>query len=89
MTVLFLRWILVLVIAFICGGLIKYLKLPSILGWLIAGMLLGPHALGLLPQELLDARSSECYYYRNLRRSLLCPEYHLRYYSYPQLQLPE
>lgn len=57
MTVLFLRWILVLVIAFICGGLIKYLKLPSILGWLIAGMLLGPHALGLLPQELLDARS--------------------------------
>lgn len=57
MTVLFLRWILVLVIAFICGGLIKYLKLPSILGWLIAGMLLGPHALGLLPQELLDAWS--------------------------------
>lgn len=57
MTVLFLRWILVLVIAFICGGLIKYLKLPSILGWLIAGMLLGPYSLGLLPQELLDARS--------------------------------
>ena len=54
MTVLFLRWILVLVIAFICGGLIKYLKLPSILGWLIAGMIFGPYGLGLLSQNLLD-----------------------------------
>lgn len=49
-----LRWLLVLGIAFLAGGLIKYAKLPSILGWLIAGMLLGPHALGLLPQALLD-----------------------------------
>ena len=50
-----LRWLLVLGIAFLSGGLIKYAKLPSILGWLIAGMLLGPHTAGLLPQALLDA----------------------------------
>lgn len=31
------------------------MKLPAILGWLIAGMILGPHAVGLLPQEVLDA----------------------------------
>ena len=29
------------------------IKMPSILGWLIAGMLLGPHAIGLMPQELM------------------------------------
>ena len=50
-----LRWILVLVIAFFAGKLISKLKMPAILGWLIAGMLLGPHAAGLMPQSLLDA----------------------------------
>ena len=30
-------------------------KLPAILGWLIAGMLLGPHAFSLINQEILDA----------------------------------
>lgn len=49
-----LRWILVLVIAYFAGKLITKVKMPSILGWLIAGMLLGPYALGLLPQELMD-----------------------------------
>ena len=44
-----LRWILVLVIAFFAGKLISKLKMPAILGWLIAGMLLGPHAAGLMP----------------------------------------
>lgn len=57
LTICYLRWLLVLGIAFLAEGLIKYAKLPSILGWLIAGMLLGPHALGLLPQTLLDAKS--------------------------------
>lgn len=31
------------------------IKMPSILGWLIAGMLLGPHAVGLLPQACMDS----------------------------------
>ena len=30
-------------------------ELPAILGWLIAGMLLGPHAFSLINQEILDA----------------------------------
>ena len=37
------------------GKLISKLKLPAILGWLIAGMILGPHAVNLVSQELLDA----------------------------------
>ena len=35
--------------------LVSKLKLPSILGWLIAGMILGLHSLSLVSQELLDA----------------------------------
>lgn len=32
------------------GKLMAKIKMPSILGWLIVGMLLGPHAIGLMPQ---------------------------------------
>lgn len=50
---LVLRWLCVLVIAFIAGKLITKIKMPSILGWLIVSMILGPNAVGLMPQELL------------------------------------
>ena len=33
-------------IAFIAGKLVARVKLPAILGWLVAGMIIGPHALG-------------------------------------------
>ena len=36
------------------GKLMAKIKMPAILGWLIAGMLLGPHAAGLMPQQVLD-----------------------------------
>lgn len=49
------RWIITLVIAFLVGKLVTKIKLPSILGWLIVGMILGPHAIRLMPQEILDA----------------------------------
>lgn len=52
---LFLRWIIVLLIAFFAGKLIAKLKLPSILGWLIVGMILGPHAVALMPQDVIDS----------------------------------
>ena len=47
--------ILALVIALIAGKLISKLKLPAILGWLIAGMIMGTHAIGLLSNSLLEA----------------------------------
>ena len=50
-----LQWIIVLLLAALAGKLISKIKLPSILGWLIIGMLFGPHALGLMPQPVLDA----------------------------------
>lgn len=52
---LILRLALAVVLAFIAGKLVSVLKLPSILGWLIAGMILGPHAVSLINRELLDA----------------------------------
>lgn len=39
------RWILVLAIAFVAGKLMTKIKMPSILGWLIVGIIFGPHAL--------------------------------------------
>lgn len=50
-----LRLLLAIGIAVIAGKLISKLKLPAILGWLIAGMVMGPHALCLLGNALLDA----------------------------------
>lgn len=51
-----IRLLLAIVLAFIAGKLISKLKLPSILGWLIAGMILGPHALSLMDEQILDAQ---------------------------------
>lgn len=50
-----LQWLMVLVLAMLAGRLVSRIKLPSILGWLIIGMLFGPHALGLMPQPVLDS----------------------------------
>ena len=49
------RLLLAIAIAFVCGKLVSKLNLPSILGWLIAGMVLGPHAVNLLSDSLLNA----------------------------------
>jgi len=54
MMLLLLRWVAAIVLAFFIGKLVSKLKLPSILGWLVAGMILGPHALKLIPQTLMD-----------------------------------
>ena len=48
MVLFLLRLLAAMAIAFIMGKLVAKLKLPSILGWLIAGIALGPHALSLM-----------------------------------------
>lgn len=50
-----LRLAVAIAIAFAAGKLISKRKLPSILGWLIAGMCIGPHALNLLNGSVLDS----------------------------------
>lgn len=49
-----LRWFATLILAFIAGKLMSKIKMPSILGWLIVGMILGPHAVGLMSQDTLS-----------------------------------
>lgn len=64
---LVLRWGVAIAIAFFIGKGVSKLKLPAILGWLIAGMLFGPYALHLLPNTLLDAT-----WYQNVIHVLEC-----------------
>lgn len=49
------KWLITIVIAFFVGKLVSKLRLPSILGWLITGIVLGPYAFSLVTQELIDA----------------------------------
>lgn len=49
------RLIITIAAALLAGKLISKLKLPAILGWLIAGMILGPHAAGLLSAHLMES----------------------------------
>ena len=53
---LLLRWLSVLVLAALAGKLVSKIRLPAILGWLIVGIFLGPHAAALMPQAVLDAQ---------------------------------
>ena len=55
MFLLIVRLLITIVLAFLVGKLVSKIKLPAILGWLIAGMLLGPHAFSVINQEILDA----------------------------------
>ncbi|APF28839.1 sodium/hydrogen exchanger family protein [Clostridium sporogenes] len=55
MVLLILRLLLAVVVAFFLDKLISKVKLPAILGWLIAGMILGPHAVGLVNETTLNA----------------------------------
>ena len=54
MILLVIRWILTLIMAFIAGKLINKIRMTAILGWVIVGMLLGPHAAGLMSQSIMD-----------------------------------
>ena len=50
---LILRLLISSVFAFYLGKFVTRFKLPAILGWLVAGMILGPHALGITNDALL------------------------------------
>ena len=54
-----LRLLVVVALGFLFGKLASKLKMPAVLGFLIAGMALGPNAANLLTQEILDAPSYE------------------------------
>ncbi|SCJ11396.1 NhaP-type Na+/H+ and K+/H+ antiporters with a unique C-terminal domain [uncultured Clostridium sp.] len=47
--------LLFVIIAFFVGKLVSKFKLPSILGWLVTGMIIGPHALNWMTEGLRDS----------------------------------
>lgn len=55
-----IKLVLAIIIAFFIGKLVSRVKLPAILGWLLAGMVLGPYAIGLINENILSA---EWYHY--------------------------
>lgn len=59
------RLLAAVILAFLAGKLISKLKLPSILGWLIAGMVLGPHALSLVtaPSSMRFGIKARCIFW--------------------------
>lgn len=55
MLIQILRLLIMVILALGIGKLVSKSKLPSILGWLITGMVFGPHAFAVMNQETLDA----------------------------------
>lgn len=43
-------------VAFLVGKLVSKVHLPSILGWLITGMIIGPHALNFMDNSMMNAQ---------------------------------
>lgn len=41
--------------AFACGRLASKIKLPAILGWLIAGIVFGPYLAGIITLDIIDS----------------------------------
>jgi Kef-type K+ transport system membrane component KefB len=50
-----LRIFSILCVAFTCGKLISKLKLPAILGWLIAGIVFGPYLAGVVTLDIINS----------------------------------
>ena len=50
-----LRIFAILCVAMTCGKLIAKVKLPTILGWLIAGVIFGPYLAGIVTFDITDA----------------------------------
>lgn len=50
-----LRVFSIICVAFTCGKLISKLKLPAILGWLIAGIVFGPYLAGIVTLDITES----------------------------------
>lgn len=50
-----LRIIAIVCVAAACGKMVSKVKLPSILGWLIAGIIFGPYLAGVVTLDITNA----------------------------------
>jgi len=52
-TTMLLYVALVLIAGLLCGRLVKQIKLPNVTGYILAGLILGPYVLGILPTGIV------------------------------------
>lgn len=52
--ILLCKFIFAVILTVLIGKAVSKLKLPAILGWLLAGMVLGPHAFQILSQDIMN-----------------------------------
>ncbi len=50
-----LQIVAIIFVAFVMGKIVSKLKLPAILGWLIAGVVFGPYLAGIVSQDTIDS----------------------------------
>lgn len=50
-----MQLIIFVVVAFTVGKIVSKIKLPAILGWLVTGIVIGPHALGWMSEALMES----------------------------------
>ena len=43
---------LILLSGLLFGRIVKLIKLPNVTGYLLAGLLIGPHVLGIIPENI-------------------------------------
>lgn len=49
-----LSFVAIIMVAYVLGKLVSKVKMPQILGWLIAGMIFGPHLVGIVDQNIIN-----------------------------------
>ncbi len=54
-----IKYAIAFISAFLLGKFVSKWKLPAILGWLLAGMILGPHAVNILNEDILHSQIYE------------------------------
>lgn len=54
MVVNVLSFVAIIMVAYVLGKLVSKVKMPQILGWLIAGMIFGPHLVGIVDQNIIN-----------------------------------
>lgn len=55
MIISLLRIFAIICVAFVCGKLVSRVRLPAILGWLIAGIVFGPYLAGVVTQDIMNS----------------------------------
>lgn len=60
MFIAIMRFFAIICVAIVCGKIVSKLRMPAILGWLIAGIVFGPYLVGIVGLEIMDSVWYKC-----------------------------